>query len=56
MSNPYNKFVPENNSDVIVEATKTINALVKKVDALQEENTKLKNEIKQLKWRLHVQD
>ena len=55
MSNPYNKFVPEP-SDFMVEATKTINALTKKIEALQEQNTKLNQEIKQLKWRLHVQD
>lgn len=55
MTSPYvNRF--EDTSDVIVEATKTINALVKKVDNLQEENAKLKKEVKLLQWRLHEQD
>jgi FtsZ-binding cell division protein ZapB len=56
MSNPYNKFNFEDRSQIIEDATNTIIALTKKVDSLQEQNDKLKKEVKTLQWRLHEQD
>lgn len=46
----------EDKFNILDEATKTIHSLIEKIQNLQKENEKLKNEIKRLKWSLNEQD